>query len=138
DRLAFADETAALAASGGAVLDARAVERFTGEVTMIDPRPGHVPGARNAPWGSVLGPDGRMKPPAELREHFAALGATDGEVIAYCGSGVSACMNILAMEVAGLTPPRLYVASWSGWAADADRPAEQGPARPHGASAADE
>jgi thiosulfate/3-mercaptopyruvate sulfurtransferase len=138
DRLASAGDTAALAAAGGAVLDARATERFTGDVTMIDPRPGHVPGARNAPWASVLGPDGRMKSPAELRHHFAALGATGGDVIAYCGSGVSACMNVLAMEVAGLVPPRLYVASWSGWAADADRPAERGPARSAGAVAGDE
>jgi len=129
-RLASADEAAALAASGGAVLDARAAERFTGEVAAIDPRPGHLPGARNSPWASVLGPDGRMKSPEELRAHYAALGAINGDVIAYCGSGVSACMNVMAMELAGLTPPRLYVASWSGWSADPDRPTEQGPAAP--------
>lgn len=125
-RLASADEALAHAAAGGAVLDARAAERFTGEVAMIDPRPGHVPGARNAPWASVLGPDGRMKSPDELRRHYAELGAADGQAIAYCGSGVSACMNVLAMERAGLTPPRLYVASWSGWSSDPDRPAELG------------
>jgi thiosulfate/3-mercaptopyruvate sulfurtransferase len=130
DRLASADEASALAAAGGAVLDARAAERFTGEVTAIDPRPGHVPGARNSPWASVLGPDGRMKSAEELRAHYRSLGATEGDVIAYCGSGVSACMNVLAMEMAGLTPPRLYVASWSGWSADPDRPTEQGPAAP--------
>jgi len=130
DRLASADEAAALAAAGGAVLDARAAERFTGEVAAIDPRPGHVPGARNSPWASVLGPDGRMKSAEELRAQYRSLGAIDGDVIAYCGSGVSACMNVLAMEMAGLTPPRLYVASWSGWSADPDRPAEQGPAAP--------
>lgn len=129
DRLADADETLAQAAAGGAVLDARAAERFTGEVALIDPRPGHVPGARNAPWASVLGPDGRMKSPDELRRHYAALGADEGQAIAYCGSGVSACMNVLAMERAGLTPPRLYVASWSGWSSDPDRPAELGPHR---------
>ena len=127
DRLADADEALAHAAAGGAVLDARAAERFTGEVALIDPRPGHVPGARNAPWASVLGPDGRMKSPDELRHHYAELGAADGQAVAYCGSGVSACMNVLAMERAGLTPPRLYVASWSGWSIDPDRPAELGP-----------
>ena len=127
NRLATAVDVAARAAHGGAVLDARAPERFTGELAMVDPRPGHVPGARSAPWASVLGPDGRLKTPAELRTHFAALGATDGNDITYCGSGVSACMNVLAMEHAGLTPPRLYVGSWSGWSADPQQPAELGP-----------
>jgi thiosulfate/3-mercaptopyruvate sulfurtransferase len=129
DRLASADDALAHVAAGGAVIDARAAERFTGEVAAIDPRPGHIPGARNAPWASVLGDDGRFKSPGELRDHFAALGADTGDAIAYCGSGVSACMNVLAMELAGLTPPRLYVASWSGWSAQDERPAELGPAR---------
>ncbi|MEY4174713.1 MAG: hypothetical protein RI900_1878 [Actinomycetota bacterium] len=129
-RVATADETAAHAAAGGAVIDARAHERFTGEVAVIDPRPGHVPGARSAPWASVLGPDGRLRPAAELRAHYEALGAADGDVIAYCGSGVSACMNIVAMEHAGLEPARLYPASWSGWSSDPDRPVELGEARP--------
>lgn len=128
DRLATADEALAVAAAGGAVIDARAAERFTGEQTMVDPRPGHIPGARNAPWSAVLGPDGRLRPPEELRAHYAALGADTGDVVAYCGSGVSACMNLLAMEHAGLPVPRLYVASWSGWSSDPDRPAETGPA----------
>lgn len=133
ERFATADEAATLAAAGGAVLDARAHARFTGEQALIDPRPGHLPGARSAPWSAVLGADGRLQPVDQLRDHFAALGATDEPAdepadtpIAYCGSGVSACMNILAMEHAGLTPPRLYVASWSGWSADPDRPAELG------------
>ncbi len=102
-------------------------ERFTGEVALIDPRPGHVPGARNAPWGAVLDADGRLRSVDELRRHFAGLGATDADdVVTYCGSGVSACMNIVAMEHAGLRPARLHVASWSGWSADPDRPAELG------------
>jgi thiosulfate/3-mercaptopyruvate sulfurtransferase len=129
DRFASADDAFANAALGGAVIDARAAERFTGEVALIDPRPGHIPGARNAPWASVLGPDGRFRSPDELRAHFEALGADDGSTIAYCGSGVSACMNVLAMEMAGLTPPRLFVASWSGWSADDSRPVELGPAQ---------
>ncbi len=128
DRLASADDALARAAAGGAVIDARAAERFTGEVAQIDPRPGHIPGARNAPWAAVLDADGRFRSPDALRQHFASLGAGDGTV-AYCGSGVSACMNVLAMERAGLTPPRLYVASWSGWSSDPDRPAELGPSR---------
>lgn len=129
-RLAGADDALAHAAAGGAVLDARAPERFTGEVTLVDPRPGHVPGARNAPWAAVLDADGRLRSPAELRAHFAALGVTadtSPEAIAYCGSGVSACANLVAMEYAGLAPARLYVASWSGWSADPERPAETGP-----------
>jgi thiosulfate/3-mercaptopyruvate sulfurtransferase len=125
-RLASAEDALALAASGGAVLDARAAERFRGEVAMVDPRPGHLPGARNAPWASVLGSDGRLKSQEALRAHYAALGADGGDVVAYCGSGVSACMNVLAMEHAGLTPPRLFVASWSGWSADPEHPAELG------------
>jgi thiosulfate/3-mercaptopyruvate sulfurtransferase len=126
ERLADADEAATLATSGGAVIDARAHERFTGEVTQIDPRPGHIPGARSAPWSAVLA-DGVLRSPAELREHYAALGIGPGDdAIASCGSGVSACMNIVAMEHAGLQPARLYVASWSGWSADPDRPTELG------------
>lgn len=130
DRLVVADALPGMVASGGVVLDARVAERFRGEVALVDPRPGHVPGARNAPWSSVLGPDGRFRSPDDLRAHYAALGVTgdDVPVAAYCGSGVSACMNLVAMELAGLRPPRLYVASWSGWSADPERPAELGPA----------
>jgi thiosulfate/3-mercaptopyruvate sulfurtransferase len=127
ERLATADEVGAAAARGDAVLDARAGERFTGAVTHVDPRPGHIPGARNAPWSDVLDTSGRLKSAAALREHYEALGvAADSDVIAYCGSGVSACLNIVALERAGFAPARLYVASWSGWCADPDRPAALG------------
>jgi thiosulfate/3-mercaptopyruvate sulfurtransferase len=125
-RLIDADATVAHAASGGTVLDSRAAERFTGEVTLIDPRPGHLPGARNAPWQSVVAEDGRLRSVEELRAHFTALGA-DTPTVAYCGSGVSACLNILALEQAGFDAPRLYVASWSGYSADPHRPVELGP-----------
>ena len=125
DRFATADATAAHAAAGGAVIDARAHERFTGAQALIDPRPGHIPGARSAPWAAVLGPDGHLLPRTELRAHYAALGADEGTIV-YCGSGVSACMNAVAMEHAGLTPPRLYVASFSGWSADPAHETEQG------------
>ena len=130
DRLATADETAALATGGhetGIVMDARSSERFTGEVAQIDPRPGHVPGAVNAPWSAVLGPNSRMHSPDDLRAHYQELGVReDVPTVTYCGSGVSACMNILAMERAGFASPRLYVASWSGWSSDPERPAEIG------------
>ena len=110
------------------LLDARPRERFTGEVTVVDPRPGHIPGALNAPWSAVLDPDTkRIRPPHELRDQFNALGVSGaGTVISYCGSGVSACLNILAMEHAGLSPAQLYVASFSGWSADPDRAVELG------------
>lgn len=127
ERLAGVDETAATALGHGVVLDARSRERFTGEATEIDPRPGHIPGAVSAPWTMVLDGAGRVRAAGELRDHFAALGVADGvPVIASCGSGVSACMNILAVERAGFAPPKLFVASWSGWSADPDRPAELG------------
>jgi thiosulfate/3-mercaptopyruvate sulfurtransferase len=128
DRLVDADTTAAAAAAGAAVIDARPYERFTGEVAMIDPRPGHIPGARSAPWSAVLDTDGRLLPIERLRAHYTALGVSehDGDTIAYCGSGVSACMNAVALEHAGFAPPRLYVASWSGWSADPQRPAALG------------
>lgn len=126
-RLATADEAAHHAATGGVVMDSRAHERFTGEHVLIDPRPGHVPGARSAPWQSVHAADGHFLEPSQLREHFRRLGADrDPTAVTYCGSGVSACLNVLAMEHAGLRPPRLYVASWSGWSADESRPAELG------------
>ena len=126
-RLASADEAADLAANGGAVLDSRAHERFTGEQVLIDPRPGHMPGARSAPWAALQRPDGRLLDRAELRAHFHGLGADQVETpVAYCGSGVSACLNVLAMEHAGLAPARLFVGSWSGWAADPSRPVEVG------------
>ena len=124
DRLATADDVAMIATAGGAVLDARSLDRFRGEVTQIDKRPGHIPGARSAPWSATLAADGTPRSPADLREHYRNLGIDGGDghdVVAYCGSGVSACMNVLAMEHAGLAAPRLYVASWSGWSADPDR-----------------
>jgi thiosulfate/3-mercaptopyruvate sulfurtransferase len=131
-RLVDADGVAAVADGGGTVIDARARERFTGEITAVDPRPGHIPGARNAPWNAVLGADGRFLPADALRAHYAGLGidpdrqGAGDDVVAYCGSGVSACMNVLAIERAGLGEARLYVPSWSGWSADPDRPAALG------------
>jgi thiosulfate/3-mercaptopyruvate sulfurtransferase len=109
------------------LVDARAAERFRGDVEPIDRVAGHVPGARNVTWASLLGPDGRFRAPAELRERFAAIGITDGTpVVAMCGSGVSACIDLIALELAGLGPARLYPGSWSAWSSDPARPVATG------------
>ena len=112
------------------MLDARAAPRFRGDVAAVDPRPGHVPGAYNSPWDSLLR-DGHLRTRDELVEHYNHL-CVDlaDDVIASCGSGVSACLNVLAMEYAGFAPPRLFVASWSGWSSDPTRPAELGDSSP--------
>jgi thiosulfate/3-mercaptopyruvate sulfurtransferase len=111
------------------VLDARAAERYRGEVEPIDPVAGHIPGARNAPWSENLDPGtGRFRSPEELRERYRALGVADEtEVVTYCGSGVTSCHDVLAMEVAGLHRTKLYVGSWSEWITDLSRPVARGP-----------
>ncbi len=110
------------------VLDARAPERFRGDVEPLDPVAGHIPGAVNRPFGRNLGPDGRFKPAEALRAEFAAvLGALPpAAVVHQCGSGVTACHNALAMEIAGLPGARLYPGSWSEWCADPARPVARG------------
>lgn len=125
-------EVAALSVARGAlILDARAPERYRGDKEPIDPRAGHVPGARNAPFTDNLG-GGELKvflPKKELRRRYAALGAETSEPIVYCGSGVTACHDLLALELAGLRG-RLYVGSWSEWSSDPALPVETG-ARAH-------
>jgi thiosulfate/3-mercaptopyruvate sulfurtransferase len=126
---------AAESGSGGLLLDARAPARYLGETEPVDPRPGHIPGAHNAPFALHLGPDGRWRPPAELAEHYRGLGVDEaGPVAAYCGSGVTATSVVLALEYAGLCPPdrpaALYAGSWSQWSADPARPAAVGPEPP--------
>jgi thiosulfate/3-mercaptopyruvate sulfurtransferase len=102
-------------AGGRALLDARAPERFSGRVEPYDPVPGHIPGAANLPFAEVA-PEGRFLPPDELRARLEAAGAAPGrEVVAYCGSGITACTLVLAAELAGLPPARLYPGSWSEW-----------------------
>jgi thiosulfate/3-mercaptopyruvate sulfurtransferase len=97
------------------ILDARTPERYRGEIEPIDPVAGRIPGARNLPFAE-LAPEGRFLPPAELRERFAAAGAEgEADAVAYCGSGITACVLVLAAEVAGLGPVRLYPGSWSEW-----------------------
>ncbi|MFJ9952021.1 sulfurtransferase [Kitasatospora sp. NPDC091207] len=114
------DGAAALARTG-LLLDARAGERYRGETEPIDPRAGHVPGALSAPTTENVGPDGRFRPAAELAERFRALGAGERETAVYCGSGVTAAHQILALAVAGL-PAALYPGSWSEWSSDGSRP----------------
>jgi thiosulfate/3-mercaptopyruvate sulfurtransferase len=109
------------------VLDARAAERFRGEAEPVDPRAGHVPGAHSAPWTGNLtsGRAPRLRPASELRERYRALGAEQQEPVVYCGSGVTACHDLLALHVAGLRGT-LYAGSWSEWASDPQLPAATG------------
>jgi thiosulfate/3-mercaptopyruvate sulfurtransferase len=111
------------------LIDARAGERYRGETEPIDARAGHIPGAVNLPYTGNLRADGRFLPAEALRERFAAAlnGVPPEQSVHYCGSGVTACHNLLAMAVAGLPPGRLYVGSWSQWSKDAARPAATGP-----------
>jgi thiosulfate/3-mercaptopyruvate sulfurtransferase len=116
--------------SGTRIIDARAADRFRGENETLDPVAGHMPGASNRPYTLNLDASGRMKPAAELaREFRELLGTLPPEAVVHsCGSGVSACHNLLAMEVAGLAGSRLYPGSWSEWCADPSRPVATGPA----------
>lgn len=110
----------------GVLLDARAGERYRGEVEPIDRVGGHIPGAVSAPTTENVGPDGRFLPPEELRDRFKALGVgAETEVGVYCGSGVSGAHEVLALAVAGI-PAALYVGSWSEWSADPSRPVAVG------------
>ncbi|WP_432119846.1 sulfurtransferase [Streptomyces sp. bgisy032] len=121
-----ADAAAELARSG-VLLDARAGERYRGEVEPIDPVAGHIPGAVSAPTTENVGPDGRLLPAEELRQRFKRLGASgSSRVGVYCGSGVSAAHQVLALAVAGI-PAELYVGSWSEWSSDPERPVAVGP-----------
>jgi thiosulfate/3-mercaptopyruvate sulfurtransferase len=113
---------------GMKLVDARVAERFTGQQETIDPVAGHVPGAANRFWKENLDGDGRFKPAARLRAEFDSLlgGLDPSQVVHMCGSGVTACHNIFAMELAGLPGSKLYPGSWSEWCAEPSRPVAKG------------
>jgi thiosulfate/3-mercaptopyruvate sulfurtransferase len=123
------DELEQLRASGDLLLlDARAAPRYRGEVEPLDAVAGHVPGASNRPYSENLDPSGRFKSRDELHREFENLlaGRDPREVVHMCGSGVTACHNLLAMEHAGLTGSRVFAPSWSGWVSDPSRPIATG------------
>jgi thiosulfate/3-mercaptopyruvate sulfurtransferase len=123
---------AALAEGGGLLLDARAAQRFAGEVASVDPVPGHIPGAVSAPTADNVGADGRFRSEADLAQRFTALGVVAGQPVGvYCGSGVTAAHEIAAMVVAGVVRAddvALYPGSYSQWAVLPGRPVATGPA----------
>jgi len=116
------------AAPAPLLLDARAAPRYRGDSEPLDPVAGHVPGALNRPFADNLGADGHFKDAATLKAEFLALLGTraPSDVVHMCGSGVTACHNLLAMEHAGLAGSRLYAPSWSGWCSDRTRPVATG------------
>jgi thiosulfate/3-mercaptopyruvate sulfurtransferase len=121
--LASIDETQQRAADGSAlVLDARTLDRYRGETEPVDARAGHIPGAASLSCRDNVAADGTLLDAATLRDRLTALGAADRPVISYCGSGVTACHTLLALEYAGFAPGRLYPGSWSQYAADTARP----------------
>jgi thiosulfate/3-mercaptopyruvate sulfurtransferase len=122
------DHSAAANLKQDLLLDARAAPRYLGEVEPLDRAAGHVPGAANRPFSENLEPDGHFKPAARLRQEFLAVigDHTPEQVVHMCGSGVTACHNLLAMEHAGLAGSRLYPPSWSGWVSDPARPIATG------------
>ncbi len=125
-----ADDLALLLAQKACrLLDARSTERFEGRIEPLDPRAGHIPGATSHPFARNLGADGRFLAPAALHDQYSRLlrGRPAAEVVSMCGSGVTACHTLLALEIAGLSGARLYAGSWSEWCRDPARPVAIGP-----------
>jgi thiosulfate/3-mercaptopyruvate sulfurtransferase len=124
------DVLASLGRRSLTLVDARGAERFRGDVELIDPVAGHIPGSVNRPYTENVLPDGTFKKPEALRAEFAAVTGTasPATIVNTCGSGVSACHNLLAMELAGIHGTLLYPGSWSEWCSDAARPIARGPA----------
>ena len=114
-------EDVAARASDAILIDSRAAPRYRGEVEPIDAKAGHIPGAINLDWSASLGSDGTFKSSSAQIERFTGLENAD-EVLVYCGSGVSACGNLLALEVAGISGAKLYAGSWSDWICQSDAP----------------
>ena len=124
------DEVAGIVDRGSALLlDARAPERFRGDIEPLDRVPGHIPGAVNRFFQDNLSPLGTWRSPGELRATFSDIfgNVPSEEVVCYCGSGVTACHNLLALEHAGLTGAKLYPGSWSEWCSDPSRPVGRSP-----------
>jgi thiosulfate/3-mercaptopyruvate sulfurtransferase len=109
------------------VIDARSPDRFRGENETLDPVGGHIPGARNRFFKDNLQADGRFKPAGQLRQEWTAILAAPEKAVMHCGSGVTGCHNLLALEIAGLGGAALYPGSWSEWCADPKRPIATGP-----------
>ena len=121
-----ADLLANLKTQQRTVIDARAPDRFRGENETLDPVGGHIPGAKNRFFKDNLQADGRFKTAQQLQADFDALIGAPDEAIMQCGSGVTACHNLLALEVAGMSGAALYPGSWSEWCADPSRPVASG------------
>jgi thiosulfate/3-mercaptopyruvate sulfurtransferase len=103
------------------LIDARAPERFRGEVEPLDKAAGHIPGARNRFFQKNVNEEGTMRPASELAQEFKEIAGSGVEIVCYCGSGVTACQNLLALEYAGIPGAKLYAGSWSEWSADPSR-----------------
>lgn len=131
-RVDVAHVSARIGDPGTRLIDARGTDRFEGRNETLDPVAGHIPGATNVFYKSNLADDGTMLPAEQLRAKYEqALGGRRPEdAVMYCGSGVSACLNLLAMERAGLPGTKLFVGSWSEWSSDPSRPVETGPSMP--------
>jgi thiosulfate/3-mercaptopyruvate sulfurtransferase len=127
-QVAAALHSGALASGRTLLVDARGADRFAGENESLDPVAGHIPGARNHPFAGNQGPDGRFLDAAQLRRRWEATlaGGSAADVVAMCGSGVTACHNLLALETAGLPGARLYGGSWSEWITDPGHPVARG------------
>ncbi len=131
-RRTLADVQARIGDPGAVLIDARAAERYEGVTETLDRVAGHIPGARNRFFKKNVAADGTFLPPEALREEFGKVlrGTPSEQATMYCGSGVTACHNLLAMEHAGLKSSPLFVGSWSEWSSDPRRPIEKGPETP--------
>jgi thiosulfate/3-mercaptopyruvate sulfurtransferase len=128
-QVAAALQSGALKSGATLLVDARGADRFAGENETLDPVAGHIPGARNHPFVGNQDSDGRFLSAAQLRARWQGTlaGGSASDVVAMCGSGVTACHNLLALEVAGLPGARLYGGSWSEWITDPEHPVARGP-----------